>query len=86
MDEASFSVGSWCFLTNCQSMQEISAPESTSATVSMVFKVCDGETSCTGILIDFGEQDMRTREMVFSDRLWGVLGNIWSMESAREDV
>ena len=42
MGEASFLVGSQCFLTNCQLMQEISVSESTSVEESTTFNVCEG--------------------------------------------
>ena len=67
-------------------MQEMSAPESTSAEVSTVFRVQDGEINCTGIFMDFGDEDTRTGEMVVVDRRRGIFGNIWSMEYARGDV
>ena len=40
MREASFSEESQCFLTNCQLIQEISVPESTSAEKSTTLRVC----------------------------------------------
>ena len=60
MEEASFSMGSLCFLTNRQSMHEISAPESTSAEESMTLRVCKGVINCTGIHIDLFEVDTST--------------------------
>ena len=57
-------------------MQEMSAPESTSATASTVFRVCVGEISCTGIFIDFGDEETRTGEMVVIDHRRGIFGNI----------
>ena len=60
MGEASFSVESWCFLTNYQSMQEISAPESTSVEESTTLRVCKGVTNYTGIHIDLFEVDTST--------------------------
>ena len=60
MGEVSFSMGSQCFLTNCQSMQEISAPESTSAEESTTLRVCEGVINCTGIHIDLFEVDTST--------------------------
>ena len=50
-------------------MQEMSAPESTSAMASTVFRVCDGEISCTGIFIDFRDEDTRMGEIVVADHL-----------------
>ena len=44
-------VGILCFLTNPQSMQEILAPLSMRALVSMAFIVCEGMMSCIGICI-----------------------------------
>ena len=44
-------VGILCFLTNPQSMQEMLAPLSIRALVSMAFIVCEGTTSCIGICI-----------------------------------
>ena len=44
-------VGILCFLTNPQSMQEMLAPLSIRALVSMAFIVCEGMTSWTGICI-----------------------------------
>ena len=49
--KASFLVGSRCFLTNCQSIQEMSALESTSMELTS-FNVCEGVINCMGILID----------------------------------
>ena len=43
--------GILCFLTNPQSIQEILAPLSIRALVSMAFIVCEGTTSCIGICI-----------------------------------
>ena len=48
-------------------MQEMSAPESTSVVAVTVFKVFDGAVSCTGILIDFGDEDTRTGEIIIID-------------------
>ena len=61
MGEASFLVGRQCFLTNCQSMQEMSAPESTSVEESMTLRVCEGVINCTGICIDLFKVDTSTR-------------------------
>ena len=44
-------VGSLCFLMNPQSMQEMLAPLSMRAWVSMAFIVCKGVMSCIGICI-----------------------------------
>ena len=44
-------VGSLCFLTNLQSMQEILAPLSMRAQMSTAFIVCEGVMSWTGICI-----------------------------------
>ena len=44
-------VGILCFLTNPQSIQEMLAPLSIRALVSMAFIVCEGTTSCIGICI-----------------------------------
>ena len=60
MEEASFSVGSWCFLMNCQSMQKISASESTSIEESTTFNVCKGVINSTGIRIDLFKVDTST--------------------------
>ena len=60
MGEASFSVGSRFFLTNCQSMQEMSAPESTSVEVLTTLRVCKGIINCMGICIDLFEVDTNT--------------------------
>ena len=67
-------------------MQEMSAPESTSAEESTTLRVFDGVISCIGILIDFGDEETRTGEMVVVDHCRGTLGNIRSMASARGDV
>ena len=48
-------------------MQEMLAPESTSAEESTTLRVFDGVISCTGILIDFGDEETRTGEMVIVD-------------------
>ena len=48
MGEASFSVESQCFLTNCQSIQEMLAPESTSAEELTTFNMCEGVINCMG--------------------------------------
>ena len=64
----------------------MSAPESTSATESMVFRVCDGEINCTGIFMDLGDKDIRTGETVVMDCFRGTEGNIWSMKSVRGDM
>ena len=45
MGMSSFVVGRECFLTNCQSMQEMSAPLLIRARVSTTFNVCDGAIS-----------------------------------------
>ena len=45
---------------NCQSMQEMSAPESTSTEESMTFRVCKGMISCTGIHIYLFDVDTST--------------------------
>ena len=50
--------------------------ESTNAGVLMVFKACDGEISCTGILIDLKDENMRMGETVVMDRHQGTVGNI----------
>ena len=55
-----FSVGSWCFLMNCQSIQEMSASESTSAEELMTFNMCERVINWTGILIDLFEVDTST--------------------------
>ena len=60
MGEASFSMGRRCFLTNCQLMQEISAPESTSAEELMTLRVCEEVINCTRIHIDLFEVDTST--------------------------
>ena len=57
MWEVSFLVESQCFLTNCQLMQEMSAPESTSAEESTTFNMCKGMMNCMGILIDLFKVD-----------------------------
>ena len=44
-------VGSLCFLTNPQSMQEMLAPLSMRARVSTAFIVCEGTINWTGICI-----------------------------------
>ena len=44
-------VGGLCFLTNLQSTQDILAPLSTRAWVSMAFIMCEGTISWTGICI-----------------------------------
>ena len=66
---SSFMVGSECFLTNCQSMQEMSTLLSIRAQVSMTFNVCDGVMSCNGILIAFGMQDTNTGAHVMKGEL-----------------
>ena len=76
MGEVSFSVESQCFLTNCQSIQEMSVLESISMVESMVFKVCDVKISCMGIFMDLGEEDMRTEETVIMDCHCGTVENI----------
>ena len=53
-------MGKQCFLTNCQSMQEMSAPESTSVEESMTLRVCEGVINCTGIYIDLLKVDTST--------------------------
>ena len=53
-------MGSQCFLTNCQSMQEISVSESISAEELMTLRVCKRVISCTGIYIDLFEVDTIT--------------------------
>ena len=68
MEETSFLMGSQCFLTNFQSMQEMSAPESTSAEESMTFNVCERVINCTGIHIDLFEVDTSTRVHVMRER------------------
>ena len=60
MGEGSFSMGRQCFLMNCQSMQEMLVPESTSAEESMTLRVCEGVINCTGIHIDLFEVDTST--------------------------
>ena len=57
MGEVSFSVGRRCFQMNCQSMQEMSALESTSVEESTTLRVCKGVINCTGIHIDLFEVD-----------------------------
>ena len=57
-------------------MQETSVPESTSAVALMVFKVCNREISCMGILIDFRDEDTRTGETVVMDHHQGTVENI----------
>ena len=61
----------------------MSALESTNVEVSKVFRVCVREISWTGILMDFGDKDTRTGEMVVVDCRQR---NIWLIESARGDV
>ena len=58
-------VGILCFLTNPQSIQEILAPLSIRALVSMAFIVCEGTMSCIGICIvgeDFTNTFVHDRE------------------------
>ena len=45
---------------NCQSMQEISALESTSVEELTTLRVCDEVINCTGICIDLFEVDTST--------------------------
>ena len=45
---------------NCQLIQEISAPESTSVEELTTLRVCDGVINCTGIHIDSFEVDTST--------------------------
>ena len=67
-------------------MQETSASESTNVMTVIVFKICDGVISCTGILIDFGDEDTRIGEIVIIDHRRGTVGNIRSIESERGEV
>ena len=60
IEEASFSIESWCFLTNCQLIQEMLAPESTSVEESTPFSVCKRVINWTVILIDLFEVDTST--------------------------
>ena len=57
-------------------MQEMSAPESTSAEESTTLRVFIGVINCIGIFMDFGDEDTRTGETVVLDRRRGTLGNI----------
>ena len=59
-EEASFSVESQCFLTNCQSMQEMSAPESTNVEKLTTFNMYKRVINWTGILIDLFKVDTNT--------------------------
>ena len=54
----------------------MSAPESTSAEESTTLRVFEGVINCTGILIDFGDEETRTGETVVLDSRRGTLGNI----------
>ena len=45
MGMSSFVVGRECFLTNCQSMQEMSVPLLIRVQVLMTFNMCDGTIS-----------------------------------------
>ena len=53
---------------NCQSMQEMLAPESTSAEGLMTFNVCEGMISCTGIHIDLFDVDTSTGLLITKER------------------
>ena len=55
-----FFIGSQCFLTNCQLIQEMLAPESTSVEELTTFNVCKGVINWTVILIDLFEVDTST--------------------------